>query len=469
MEKETPKIRRRKAKTNRLRLNASQRETSSDGKEVRRTSSTDSRRGTDSSSRRSSRLKRVETVSGVVAEDLIPMEEDILNEPFTGIDITGEKREEEAETMEAIESWHGRTINWEEKKRSDSIPTPLVSPFTVKSFAKEQGGPLESRNPMPTSMTDALGPDCRTSVQIKDDPEYGSELQPLESKQSESGQDECFQMSKPTDASNKGASNIEQIERSANGNHNSISEHETFKTSDRGGKTISDKGKTPETPSFHNKEHDGLHSQRQLTDSELTLNNESAIHDLAEDRLDLEVGEIKGVPYATLLAGAMEDVSHASRPKSPRIEHIRNPDPPSHKESPKITQNPNTIIHSPSILERTNPNSQRESSNSDRMQSPDPRRKSLDIDPVQGPDPQVQPSEPEKVDAERNHIQDRVAEDVDPVAWFNSDAPLQGNYKAFIHGTQLPRSSIHDRSSKPGSDTDSLIISPARTVRLLCS
>ena len=403
MEKETPRVRKQGTGLSLPALNASQRQISPDGKERRRSSSTDGRRGTESSSRRSSQLKRIETVSGVVAENLLPIGEDNVNEPFRplkGSDITGGKFEEQLETMEVSESWNRRTMNWEEKKRSDSIPTPLVSPSTAQSFANKHESPIESKSSMATSMTNTFGPDCRTSDE----------------------------------------------------NHNLKPDHETVKTSDGGGKTVSDKGKAPEktrtpseTSSLHNKEHDGFYSQLQPTEIELTLNDESAFHDPFEDRSDLETNETKGASDATLSAGAMEDVSHGSRSKSPRREHKRNPGPPVRTKNPHITQNPSTIIHSPGIMERPSPDSRCKSPESDRMQSPDPQL------------------------AENNSIQDQEAEDVDPVAWFNSDAPLTENFRAFFHDTRLPRSFTFGHSSKSGSDTDSLIMSPTRTVRLLCS
>ena len=428
---ETPKVQREKPKTSKRFMNAPRGQTSPDGKEVRRTSSSDGRRGTDSSSRRSSQLRRDETVFGVVAEDLFPFGEDNVNEPSQlshEIGKTSGESDERPETTEAIESWHGRKMNWEEdkkKKRSGSIPTPLVSPFTVNSFAKEQENTVESSNPMSSSKTNTFEPDRRTSSQIKDDPDY-------------------------------------EIEGPADEIDSAEPKHWNAKTSDGGGETVSDKGKTPdktrtpsETPSLHNKEHDGFYSQIQPRDSELTFTDESATHDPIEDPLDHETDEFKGAPAATVSGGAME------QSKSPLKERTRNPEPSNHKKSPYITQNPHTIIHSPQVMKRRSTNSARKSSDSGRTQSPDPLHKSPEIDPNQ-------PLKPENVNAERGPIQDQVAEDLDPVAWFNSDAPLPGNYKAFFRGTRLPRSSNFDHSSKQGSDADSLVMSPTRTVRLLC-
>lgn len=201
------------------------------------------------------------------------------------------------------------------------------------------------------------------------------------------------------------------------------SSHENQAESDMGQKPDETETSSKTSVSSYNNERDSLDLQSQPPESEPTLVAASPIHHPVERQSDPEVNKTKEAPNSPS-PGAMENKSHDSRHKSPGRVHIK---------------------------------------------SPDPRLNSPGSDQSKGPDLQPQSPEPGGATLETSPAQDRVREDLDTEAWLNSDSPLAGNYRAILEDPSSPLSISPDRSSNAGSRTDSLIVSPTRSVCLPCS
>lgn len=370
--------------------------------------------------------------------------------------------------IKAMDSWPVSTIDWEKTAHSDDLSQ--ISPFT-------------------------------TSWKFKDNSGYGSELQSSEAEQSESIYDENIPKPRLTNVPNEGDNRqgrIEQMKRNAkedyppkplpkdrDRDHDSglqspesgkalsdddgiirkdygsgspsnerktdtfivprspesdhvideTSEHENQAFSDEGqaeddtidetsgreSQAVSDEGQTPEgagtaseTPSpIRTSERDGLGSQPRAG-SMSTLVDASPMHEPVEEQFDPETNTTKEAHDITRYFGTMENESHVS---SSGIDHIT---------------------------------------------SPDSQAKLPGSDGTRSPDSQPQSPEPGGVTVETNSTQDQVGEDVDPESRLNSDTPLPQIYRDI---SDSPRSTSPDRSSNPGSGTDSLILSSVRPHR----
>ena len=286
--------------------------------------------------------------------------------------------------------------------------------------------------------------------------------------------------------------------------------HSIDETNDREHQAVSDKGKKPEetetlseTPPSHDNESDGLVSQPRRPGSEPSLIDASPIHDLVEEHLDSKINETKGAPSTPQSHGNNENISHDSQPKSPGSGHIKIPNPQTNalgsdqNKSPDTAQDPDNH-HSPGAMKSKYPDAQPKSPINNDMEIADPQPKFAESNHTKSPDtthfpgttengryepqpmspetdqnesPEAETQSPETggVADETNLAQNKVGEDVDRESWLDNSAPLCGNYKAFFRDSQNPRSTNPNPSSGPGSGQDSIILSPTRSVRHLCS
>lgn len=291
----------------------------------------------------------------------------------------------------------------------------------------------------------------------------------------------------------------------------------TDEANDRVDDAVSDKGNTrnetkipSETPPDPNRyERNSADSSPQPSGSEPTLIGVSPTHESVKEQSYPETNDIKEATDTPQSLASMENVSHDTQPETPRNDPIKKPDP--QNTSPEsgqnkgfdTTQSPNTTHlpriqvpdaqpkspgqddmmnldpqpkspgkddrkspqpnpNFPSDSHITTPDPQPESPGKDSTKSLNPQSKS---DHVEGPE--VRPQSPESgfVAAKTNPIQDQAGEDDDPNAWLDSDTPLPGNYRALFDDSQGPRSFRPNRSSPPRDGRDSLIVSPAGSVR----
>ena len=487
-----------------LRVNASKRFNAEQEKDLPRTPK---RRGTGYSSKWSSQLDRDQTVSGIRPEDILGKggyDGHELSQPLESSDATDGKSNEQADVKSPMRVWRG--VNWQEMKKSDSISSPLASPFTLPSPGKEQplarglsrhSSLIKTRIPRPTSRTDRSGPGQGSSSQAKDHADHGLQLQHSKSVTIESSHDEDFPKPRLASVLNRGDNilgPINDINRSAESGpkgrdsiHGSECQpprsgdaipHEDGiirkdfdsgnqqrsdpsplpkfpqadrtidKTSNSDNETVSDKGKKADEtgtlsetpPSSHRNERDSLESQPQSSASEPKQINPSFIQDLVEGQRDPETSEPKDAPDIWLTTRTRENVGHESRPRSPRSDHIKKPDPQDQGKSPDIPI-PSTS-YSPSTME-----SKSECIRSSEMKGPDPKTRSPD---------------PRGVIIQTDPTQDQAGEDVDSAARLDSDAPFPGNNKSLSRDIQLAESHSPNRS---GSSVDSLIVAPTKTVR----
>ena len=98
----------------------------------------------------------------------------------------------------------------------------------------------------------------------------------------------------------------------------------------------------------------------------------------------------------------------------------------------------------------------------------DERLKSPETEFVESHDPHSLPETmmTKSITVETNSARDHIQEHLDTEAWLNSDAPLAGNFRAILERPSRSISISPDRSSSPASLTNSIIISPIKSVRL---
>lgn len=298
----------------------------------------------------------------------------------------------------------------------------------------------------------------------------------------------------------------------------------TDETNDRADDAISDKGEKrnetempSETPHDPNRyERHSADSPPQPSGSEPTFIGVSPIHEPVEEQFHPETNDIKEATDTPKSPATMENVSHDTRPKSLKNDLTENID--SQKTSPECGQNkgPNTT-QSPNtthLHENQIPDSQPKSPGKDDMMNLDPQPKSPGNDDRKSPQPNPifpsdghitksdpQPKSPGKDDsksvnpqsklsgsdhvggpkfrshspesgfvaAKTNSILNQAGEDDDSDAWLDSDASLPGNYRALFDDSRGSRSFRPNRSSPPRDGRDSLIVSPAGSVRQPCS
>lgn len=298
----------------------------------------------------------------------------------------------------------------------------------------------------------------------------------------------------------------------------------TDETNDRTDNAVSDKGEKcnklvipSETPPNSNRyESHSADFPPQPYGSESTLIGARPNNEPVKEHFHEETNGIKEETDAPKPPGTRENVSHDAQLETPRDNLTKNIDPqdPSpesgqNKES-DTTQSPNTAY----FPERQIPDGQLKSPGNDHMKDLNPQPKSPDnvdrksaetqpkfpgddhitrpdaqpispgkddmrnLDPqskISGSDhvdaPKSKPHSPESggVTAKTVPVQDQAGKDDDSEAWLDSDAPLPGNYRALFHDSQRRRSFRPNRSSPPGDGKDSLIVSPAGSVRQPCS
>ena len=484
-------------------------------KGIRRSSSLDQRRDIGSSRKRGSQLDRELTVSGLVPEDVVRLGGSVGGKPIQPLessDTSNGLEAKQARGIEAMKAWRG-SASWAARKRSGSIPNPLASPRTVPMPAKHdrlaralirQSGSIRGTMPTPDSPTSRF----RTG-------RHTSELQRSMSEKFESSHDR--EACGLRFASITGR--IEHMTISAGENNSHSPDPNVRDGKDRGlnlqgldaGDVLPDddgviyiesdlrnfseeqrsdqdavsvKGRKPakagtssETPHpSHSNERDGLKSQSQPSESEPTLVDANSVRDRVRQQLDPETDGLKEVPKTTQSPGNLQSQRHDSKPKSLGSDHKEDAAP----QDQSINRD---TAHFPGAMESKGPNSQHKSFGGDPAKSLGPLYNSPRTEPLQASEPQsMSPNndrpkrpnsksqspkpQPQGIADETDPTEGQAGEDVKPEAWFNNNAPLPGNYKAFRRDSPIPesRSPRHSRGS-----VDSLVISPTRTVRLPCS
>ncbi|KAF6230919.1 hypothetical protein HO173_010827 [Letharia columbiana] len=467
-----------------VRLYSFQRYTASHEKEVRNTSATCKKGETAPARGRSSTIaaearghsvERRHTVSEGVAEDA-----------FAEGDQQGDvpESDDEAEAIVAmratkaiIHSWADSKTKWDEgKKKADLYDLPLMSPATLpparQVARKRHKSLMKSRTSSADFTADGVLTDRGAGSEVKDDPYHDSELH-SEPEPTESSEDEVYPKPRLTNVPNEGDNrqgHIEQMKRYAEdihqlnldpedkdrdhdsrlqspdsgdalSNDNQViikdfgswnpsnkqesdhdllpqslgSDHSIDETSDRENQAVSDMGQKPDQTgtssktlhASHSNERDSLGSQTQPSGSEPTLVDISSIHDAVERQIDLDINETKA-PDTTHPPGSSQPKSSGSMENASRNSHLKSP-------------------------------------GSDHTKSAG----SQPTSPVRG-----------GAIVERSSTQDQSGENFDREIWLNSDAPLQGNYKAIPRDAPSPESISPNYSSNPSSRTDSLVISP---------
>ncbi len=213
-------------------------------------------------------------------------------------------------------------------------------------------------------------------------------------------------------------------------------DHGTDETANRQNHAVLDMDQKPnetaissETRSFSYSNKPDLQPDSSVADP--TLLKASPIHDPVEGQLYPEISNTEEKPDNTDFPGAME---------------VKSPDSPANLLGSDQIKSPNSQVNSPGG------------------------------DQIRIPDSQAQSRKPESVTVGISPSQHQVEEGFDVKAWFKSDAPLPGNYKAFF-GNELDDDDDdddNDDSRSPGpiiptDGKDSLVVSPVLPVRPPCS
>ena len=242
---------------------------------------------------------------------------------------------------------------------------------------------------------------------------------------------------------------------------------------------VSDKSKKPneqetssETPPDLN-EYEHHSTDVQLPPSELKapLIDASPGYIPDGDHSDQEVYEAEEAPESPPTPGIIDKLDPDSQPMSPRSDHMEHLDPQTspfwsqQNKSPYTIQNPDTTRSAGD----ESPDAQQTSPSHNSMKSPNQQSKSHGDDHLKSPGWEFKSPESGGVSINAIPIQDRVSNDDDAEARLKSDAPMGENDRASFYDSQRHRSSRPDRSYDAGDDKDSLIVSPARSVRYPCS
>ena len=347
------------------------------------------------------------------------------------------KAMEEREAIERMKNWAASTTKWE--KKADLYDLPLMSPFTLPGKATQElkvdfdGPPRTSPSTSPSEARDEL--DARVArirqrsriLQMQGNVEENHQKQP-HPKERDSNHDSQLQSPDSGDAlcdddrvtiedsGSRSPSNTKESDQDPLPQFPET-DHNIDETSNRKNDAVSDLGhesdesgtSSPSPRSSNNKERDILDSQFQPSGPERTLVDASPTNDAVEGQTDPETNRLRVSPETT---------------------------------------------HSSSILVKTNLVSQPKSPSSDQIKSPD-----------------SQPQYPGGggVTVGKDSAQDEVEEHFDAEAWLNSDSPLPGNYRAiFGDEFQGPEPTNPNLSNDSSSGTDSLVVSPTRSVRLPC-
>ena len=480
-EQETQSSRGWKAQRDKVRLSSAQRYRGLHEKEIRSPISPARRRDTNLASGRRSTVSVTERNGSIGGRDTV------LGVVTDGLSGTHEATDVERNPLKAMESWAKRPTKWGEK-RALFDETPQMSPSTLLPGGYEKDPRRASRIPRwPGSLVKSrtLNPDLPvvSGVNVKPDLDsvpqsshyerfesthgnesprpsvtnvpnegdarrgsveqmgkYAEGISPLEnlSRHRDSGNVTWLQFPDSKDAISDDDQDIKKdIGNGPERDYDVLpqppmSDQSTDETGEGEIQAVSDMGqkpdqngtssKTPDSP--HRNECDSLSWQLQPAITAPTLVHASSIHDPIKGQFDPEINIDKKGPDTPHSTGTMEDQDYHSHAKSTKSDTIKSPN-----SQPK----PAGGDH------KTHRNSQAHS------------------------------SECGKVTVKTSQTQNEVREDLDEEAWLKSDVPLQENYRAMFGGPISPTSSSSDWGSNQEGSTDSLIVSPARTVRLHCS
>ena len=191
-------------------------------------------------------------------------------------------------------------------------------------------------------------------------------------------------------------------------------------------------------------------SQSQAVGSEPTLVDAGSIHGPFEGQIDPDADKTQDttdtVPFPRIMKSKQDD----ERLKSLGSDFVESYDPHSLRDT-TMTRDLDIRSNAPGIIENASAVSRPVSPWNDR---------------IKGPDTSSQSPGPESITIGTNSARDQIQENLSTEAWLNSDAPLAGNYRAILERPSSPISISPNHSSNPASLTDSLIISPIKSVRL---
>ena len=228
------------------------------------------------------------------------------------------------------------------------------------------------------------------------------------------------------------------------------SNHRNEARSDMGRKSGETETLSQTPVSSYSNELKDIDSQSQAVGSEPTLVDAGPIHDPAEGQIDPDADKTQDTFETAPFPRTMESKYDDERLKSPGTEFVESHDPHSLPET-MMTRDPELRSNYPAIIENASAVS--------RSLSPWNHR-------IKGPDSSSQSPGPESITVETNSVRDQIQEHLDTEAWLNSDAPLAGNFRAILGRPSRSISISPDHSNSPASLTDSIIISPVKSVRL---
>ena len=192
-------------------------------------------------------------------------------------------------------------------------------------------------------------------------------------------------------------------------------------------------------------------SQSQAVGSEPALVDADPIHGPVERQIDPDANKTQGTTETAPFPKTMEGKHDDERLKSLGNDFVESQDPHSPPET-MITKDHDLRSNSPGTIENASAVSRSLSPWNDRIKDPELRSQS---------------SGPGSINVETNSAWDQIQEyHLDTEAWLNSDAPLAGNFRAVLERPSSHISISPNHSSNPASQTDSLIISPIKSVRL---
>ena len=437
-----------------LRRTSTQKFEAKHGRDVRRTSSVQRA----SSERKSTRsripqLKNHETFSGPAAENVFETSDEYGNEalqPLQSHDATEQVSGDQAARKTAMK-WSNGPMEWGEK-RSDSIPTPLVSPLTVPSPVKAQHLPIKgSRHktsikkgfPRFSSTTDPFRTGHGSPAKAKHKPDHDARHQrsesgrnwsshdeeiqnhPRLSKDPDSDRDPQSQTTGPEETSSDQDTTIRTGSDSGNPAHEQRSDHvlspESRKPSrnineESGSKyeTVSDKnsksdelGISSDTPSSHLNERNSADLQRKPFRTDPNPIDANLMQSAVGERFDTETNETGETPDARHCAISMEIESHDPQPVAPGSDRIKDPDTQSNYSSSN-RRSPDTVqildstpfsgamegqshdapLQSPGDNVVKTPDPHSESSGNSDTENLETQSKSPETDNMKSPDPQ---------------------------------------------------------------------------------
>ena len=241
---------------------------------------------------------------------------------------------------------------------------------------------------------------------------------------------------------------------------------------------VSDKGKKPNAqetspelpPDPHNYEHHSADVQLPPSEPMGPLIDASHEHIPVGEHSNLVIYQADKAPESPPTPGIIGTINRDSQPMSPRSDHGEHLD--LQRSFLGSEQNKSRSIQSPGtdrLSGDESPDAQQKPPGHDSAKSPTAQSKSDTNDDLKSSGSNSTSPEPGGVTVKAISIQDQVREDDDAKAHLSSDAPLRLNNRASSHDSQRPRSSRLDHSYEAGSGKDSLIVSPARSVRYPCS